>query len=151
MVNARSVQRELRALHSAVDRVNRQVAERLGVNRTDLQCLDLIAQHGPLSPGRLAELLVLPSGTVTTVIDRVERAGLAVRERGGTDRRRVTVSLTPVATQRLAGVYAPLVRASADNLNRFDADDLALIADFVRSSVELTEAFSPAQANGSTS
>src|SRR5260370_19239740 len=56
------------------------VAERLGMNSTDLECLDHISR-GPLTAGRLAELTGLTTGAITGVIDRLERAGLARRQR----------------------------------------------------------------------
>src|SRR5258708_28193227 len=57
------------------------VAERLGMNSTDLECLDHISR-GPLTAGRLAELTGLTTGAITGVIDRLQRARPAPRERG---------------------------------------------------------------------
>ncbi|GAA2208376.1 MarR family transcriptional regulator [Nonomuraea monospora] len=142
-VTPASVQQRLRALHGAVERINRQVSERMGINRTDLQCLELIARHGPTPAGEIAKLMRLPTGTMTTVIDRVERAGLAVRQRSASDRRRVLVSLTDQGALRLLAMYAPLMATSAQNLSRYDAAELAVIDDFLRTSVQLTEQYSP--------
>src|SRR5260370_7206883 len=49
------------------------VAERLGMNSTDLECLDHISR-GPLTAGRLAELTGLTTGAITGVIDPLQRA-----------------------------------------------------------------------------
>jgi DNA-binding MarR family transcriptional regulator len=50
-------------------------AERLGVNRTDLHCLNTIENAGGLTAGELSRETGLTTGAVTGVIDRLERAG----------------------------------------------------------------------------
>src|SRR3974377_2038020 len=56
------------------------VAGRLGMNSTDLECLDHILR-GPVTAGRLASLTGLTTGAITGVIDRVERGGVVQRQR----------------------------------------------------------------------
>jgi DNA-binding MarR family transcriptional regulator len=48
------------------------VAQRLGINSTDLECLDHIVLRGPLIAGALAEATGLTTGAITGVIDRLE-------------------------------------------------------------------------------
>lgn len=137
------VQLRLRALHAAVGTVNFQVAELLGVNRTDLQCLSLLSLHAEMTAGRIAEAMRLPAGTVTTVLDRLEKARLASRRHSDTDQRTVLVGLSPEGHERLRSAYRPLMSVSASNIARFDAYELAVIIDFLTTSVELTEAYTP--------
>jgi DNA-binding MarR family transcriptional regulator len=59
-----------------------------------------------MTPGQLAEASGLTSGTVTGVIDRLEKAKLVRRERDGGDRRKVLVVLMADAVDRLAPIYA---------------------------------------------
>src|SRR4051812_20650922 len=70
-------------------------AERLGVNRTDLHCINIIENSGGLTAGELAKEAGLTTGAVTGVIDRLERAGYARRVSDPADRRRVKVEVTP--------------------------------------------------------
>src|SRR5260221_13536695 len=81
------------------------VAGRLGMNSTDLECLDHISR-GPVTAGRLAELTGLTTGAITGVIDRLERARLARRERDPCDPPKTPVRMLPA----LAGPRAPPVR-----------------------------------------
>src|ERR1700730_14985605 len=81
---------EVRRSQNATDRFDQAVADALGLNRTDMGCLDLIEPAGPVQTG-------LPSGAITTVLDRIERAGYARRVSDASDRRRVLVELTPKA------------------------------------------------------
>src|SRR4026209_784701 len=66
------------------------VAKIVGLNSTDLECLDLLEIAGPTTAGRLAEHVGLTTGAMTAVIDRLERAGYARRGRDVADRRLVT-------------------------------------------------------------
>lgn len=58
-----------------------EVAQRLGLNVTDLTCLGHILGAGdtPQAAGDLAELVDLTTGAVTGVLNRLERAGYARR------------------------------------------------------------------------
>src|SRR5580700_8824106 len=72
---------------------SQEVARRLGIASTDLECLDYLGR-GPIAAGELAELTGLTTGAITGVIDRLERAGLARRSRDVADRRKVLVEAT---------------------------------------------------------
>lgn len=68
------------------------VAKSVGLNSTDLQCANLLLLRGPATPGELAEWSGLTAGgAITSVVDRLERAGLVRRSRDTVDRRRVVV------------------------------------------------------------
>ncbi len=93
---------------------NHAVAQRVGLGGSDAQFMTLLQLHGPLTPGRLAELSGLTTGTVTGVLDRLERAGFVRRTRDGGDRRKVLVELREeVVTERLAPHY----RGQAERLD----------------------------------
>src|SRR3981081_4383910 len=65
------------------------VARRVGVNSTDLECLDLILKSGPSTAGEIARHTGLTSGAVTGLIDRLERLGLVERTADPAGRRTV--------------------------------------------------------------
>lgn len=109
---------------------NHVVAQELGLGASDSQFLTLLQAHGPLTPGRLAELSRLTTGTVTGVLDRLEKAGFVRRERDPHDRRKVIVTLAP---EGMAGI-APHYLRHAEHLDavlrrRTDAE-LEVIARF---------------------
>ena len=85
---------------------NVTVAQRVGLGGSDLQFLTLFNIHGPLTPGRLAALTGLSTGTVTGVIDRLEKAGYVRRDRDAADRRKVFVVPVPESLARLAEFYS---------------------------------------------
>src|ERR1700730_3344373 len=84
------------------------VAARLGVNQTDLHCLNIIENSGRLTAGELAAQSGLTAGAVTGVIDRLERASFALRVSDPSDRRRVNVEVTPAFYRRAESIWGPM-------------------------------------------
>jgi DNA-binding MarR family transcriptional regulator len=108
-------------------------ADRLGVNRTDLHCLNAIENGAGLTAGELAAEVGLTSGAVTGVIDRLERAGFARRVPDPADRRRVKVEVTPEFYARAERIWGPLAAEwEASLASNFTAAELARITEFLR-------------------
>ena len=111
-----------------------QVAEQLKLGPSDAQFMTLLDVHGPLTPGNLADLTGLKTGTVTGVLDRLENADFIHRTRDPHDRRKVIV--TPNAAQIAARVtphYEPQAARMLSALSRYTDDELTLIATFLTS------------------
>jgi DNA-binding MarR family transcriptional regulator len=115
---------------------NHAVAQRVGLGASDSQLLSLLNLHGPLTPGRLAEMTGLTSGTITGVIDRLEKGGFVRRERDASDRRKVVVTTVPEAMAALGEHYRAQGERLAAVLATRDPDELRVIADFL---TELTD------------
>jgi DNA-binding MarR family transcriptional regulator len=106
------------------------VAARLGVNSTDLECLDHIVLRGAATAGALAEATGLTTGAITGVIDRLERAGFARREPDPGDRRKVVVRATESVAEHIAPLFEPMARAMLLALGPYSDGELALLLDF---------------------
>jgi DNA-binding MarR family transcriptional regulator len=106
------------------------VAARLGINSTDLECLDFVLTRGPLTAGRLAEATGLTTGAITGVIDRLERAGFARRKRDPADRRKVLVEALPAVQRQIMPLFEPMLRAAMGALADLDDRQLSLLLDF---------------------
>ncbi len=106
------------------------VAERLGMNSTDLECLDHVLR-GPVTPGALAEATGLTTGAITGVIDRLERAGLARRDRDPDDRRKILVRALPAVQERVLPLFEPMERFAMAALSRYRDDELSLLLGFL--------------------
>ena len=128
--------REQQAANEAFDEV---AYEKLGINRTDGRCLDIIENQGPLTAGRLAELSGLTTAAVTSVLDRLERAGYARRVRSETDRRQVMVELTPLMAERGGEIWGPLGEEAMEEFSRQSVDELKLVMDFFRRGLDLNK------------
>jgi DNA-binding MarR family transcriptional regulator len=113
-------------------------ADRLGVNGTDLHCLNTIENAGGLTAGQLAAETGLTTGAVTGVIDRLERAGYARRVPDKEDRRRVKVEVTPKFYARAERIWGPLAKEWESTLSRrFTAEELERVIDFLRATNEV--------------
>jgi DNA-binding MarR family transcriptional regulator len=80
-------------------------AEYLGVNTTDGRAIDVIDQAGRITAGDLARELRLSTGAVTTIVDRLERAGYARRVADPADRRRVLIEVTAKVRRMSSDIY----------------------------------------------
>src|SRR5687768_15782004 len=87
------------------------VAKQVGLNSTDLECLDLLTLAGPTTAGQLAAHTGLTTGAMTAVIDRLEHAGYVRRSRDPEDRRRVLVEALPRSVGRIQPLYQPFTTA----------------------------------------
>jgi DNA-binding MarR family transcriptional regulator len=134
------VAEELRLSGVTNDIADQALADHLGLNRTDARCLDIVERLDGVSAGRLATEAGLSTGAVTTVLDRLERAGYARRVPDTGDRRRVLVELTPGARQLLRELYAPLAEATVRQLEGYTTQEVSLVRDFLRDHRRLSEA-----------
>jgi DNA-binding MarR family transcriptional regulator len=133
----RKVGLALRALGSDLDRLDEAIADRFGLHRTDLRCLEIVARHGPISAGRLAGLAGLSTSAVTSVIDRMERAGRMRRVPDSADRRKVLVEVTELSRQEGRTAHAGLMEGTDRLLARYSHRELVLLDGFVAAVREL--------------
>ena len=103
----------------------------LGLGASDSQFLTLLRTRGPMTPGQLAVATGLTSGTVTGVIDRLEKASLVRRDRDGKDRRKVLVVPMADAVERLAPIYAGQGAMLQRVLRRRSPGELEVISSFL--------------------
>ncbi|MEV4240233.1 MarR family winged helix-turn-helix transcriptional regulator [Nocardia sp. NPDC050408] len=132
------VGREAQALQAAVDDVDQAAATNLGVNRTDLRCLEIL-WHGESTPGALAAELGLTSGSVTTMLDRLAKLDYVVRHPEPGDRRKVVIRITDTAMAKVMRIYGPIAEEGAGEVSRYSAAELRLVLDYLRRSRELQQ------------
>lgn len=120
----------------ATDLVDEAAAARLGLNRTDLRCLGALAA-GALTAGQLAHVVGLSPGAATTAVDRLVRAGYARRIRDASDRRQVTIELTPEARTASDQIWGPIGNEARRRLSRRTNEGLTQIRDFLAEGREL--------------
>jgi DNA-binding MarR family transcriptional regulator len=133
------VAREMRVLDASLDLLDASVADWFGIGRSDLRAMELVSRGGPATCSRLASELNVTTGSVTALIDRMERAGYFVRRSDPKDRRKVLVDLTASGRERERHVFEPLARNSIAMLRQYSEADLALIRDFLGKSRALVE------------
>src|ERR1700674_875024 len=109
---------------------NLKVAQDLGTNAIDLQCLNLLEIQQNVRPGDLAKWTRLSTGGVTVVLDRLEAAGYIQREPNPEDRRSSIVRLVPGSLRKLQTIYRSKGEGLVSVLSEYNDHDLRVILDF---------------------
>jgi len=121
----------MRRTGSLMQLMGQAAADRIGINNTDLNCLNILSFSGHMTAGELARATGLTTASITGVIDRLEEAGFVRRERDPHDRRRVVVRLSlDKAVKEVASVFVPMLRDWREMAARYSDDELRLIVDF---------------------
>jgi MarR family transcriptional regulator, organic hydroperoxide resistance regulator len=84
---------------------NQQVADRVGLRLTDMQCINVLELMGPSTPSELARSTGLTTGGVTVMLDRLEKGGYVKRAPNPRDRRSVLVRLNPAKLKKIQAFY----------------------------------------------
>lgn len=106
------------------------VAEQLQLSISHVHVANLLRLTGPMTAGQIAELTGLTTGSVTSMVDRLERAGYVRRESDPHDRRRVVVQAEADAMERNVGpFYESLAQASAALIASYTDAELAFLVD----------------------
>jgi DNA-binding MarR family transcriptional regulator len=126
-----AIKESLRELSIQLSLLNHHVSGRLELNDVDLDCLDLISRHGPLSPSALARRAGLHPATITGILDRLERGGWVARDRDQADRRAVRVRALRDRGAEVLRLYSGM-NASMDQICAGYTDtELELLAGFL--------------------
>ena len=104
------------------------------------------ADEAGTAPSALASRLGLARSTVSNLVSTMEQAGLVERRLVGTDGRRATVHLTPLATERLRTYDEAATTVLVDAMGRLSADDRAALAAALRALERLHREITPPSA-----
>src|SRR5580698_8921244 len=110
-----------------------------GLGITDSKTLSALTQEGPMTAGEIAKRLGLTSGAVTTVIDRLVRAGFVRRVADPLDRRKVIVEADLANLEKLGPVYDSVAEAFQKLHDQYTIEELRFLIDYFTQSVEVTK------------
>jgi len=129
----KTIKDTLRAMNNQLSLLNHHVSMRVDLKDVDLDCLDLIDRHGPLSPSAVAKRAGLHPATVTGILDRLQRNGWITRERDpdGPDRRAVTVRVLRDRGRELYHLYAGMNTSMDEICAGYTDTQLEVVADFL--------------------
>lgn len=127
---------DLRRYSVVAHHVGQVFAGRHGLNATDLHALiavlDAERAGEPITPSRLGEQLNLTSGSVTALLDRLERAGHVRRARDAVDRRKVLLRYAEPGARLAREFFGPLGRRADAVLDQFTESELQVVHRFLR-------------------
>jgi len=94
----------MRATNWTSSQIHRHLQED-NLTQSQFAVLEALYHLGPLCQGELVEKILKSNANLTTVVDSLEKKSLVLRDRSGSDRRRVTVRLTESGTELIARVF----------------------------------------------
>ena len=125
----------LRAFAVSQSEIGRRFARDQQLHTTDaaamVEILTAEDRGQPLTPARLAERIALSTGATSTLLNRLEGAGHIVRARGHSDRRVVTLHVTPASHQLADAFYAPLGDQLDTVIRDFASADLDVLEELL--------------------
>ena len=120
-------------LGADIDALGQAAASVIGINQTDLICLNALFRDGPMSAGSLANAIGLTTGATTTAIDRLERSGYARRRGDPSDRRRVLIEASEEGAQQAFALFDGLLDAVARRASGYTEEEVALLLGLIAS------------------
>ncbi len=102
--------RHLRRTIRGVDVYRYVLTARLQMTISEMIALSDLAEFGPMRAGDLAQRIGLTTGSVTTLLDRLEGRGYLRRTRPSSDRRTVLIELTHTGEELIMPIFDALER-----------------------------------------
>lgn len=91
----------IRRITRAIDLQSKRLVKQTGLTAPQLVVMQSIRKHGTASPSAVAREVALSQATITSILDRLEKADLVRRERSVKDKRVVHACLTKSGQKRL--------------------------------------------------
>ncbi|WP_426997150.1 MarR family winged helix-turn-helix transcriptional regulator [Pseudarthrobacter sp. N5] len=109
--DVRAVVKAMRRLDIGNGRLRVRLARELDVSVAELNALAFVRDGGHLTPKQLSRDLHITTGSVTSMIDKLERSGFLQRKPNPADRRSLLLQLTPAGDHAMSWVYDHFHRA----------------------------------------
>ena len=107
--------------HAAVAAHAQADIARHGLTLTEFAVLEALYHKGPLLLGEVQRKILVTSGGVTYLVDRLAARGLVERQRCPTDRRAYYASLTPEGSALIAEIFPAHAAALDQAMEGLDA------------------------------
>ncbi|PWW02422.1 DNA-binding MarR family transcriptional regulator [Paenibacillus cellulosilyticus] len=121
----------MRSLGARTVLYQQSVATALGLNNNDFLTIDILNEKGPVTAGELAKLTGLTTGSVTALIDRLEKNGFVQRQPDPQDRRKVIIVPLYENKEDVSSIYLQLHAEIVKLASSYSDEELALITQFL--------------------
>ena len=150
MIPDEEMARAIRAVVIAAENFRLRAArDVLGVGSTEISALFYLFTEGTSTPTELAARLQITSASVTELVERLGRVGLARRAPHPHDRRKVVLSLTDAAQQQVGEMFERIAVSTARCTSLLDGDERETVLRFLHDLALAYSATSPTpQAGG---
>lgn len=135
----RQLTQQMRAIGSRSILYQQSVIKRLNISGNDFISIDLLNELGPMTAGELSKKTGLSTGTITALIDRLEKIGYARREKDPKDRRRVIIVPTYEEKDEIKISYESLNERMLQLAANYSDDECQLINDFLGQAIDVLD------------
>ena len=118
--HAKQIIYSIRRLIQASELYTKELNKKYQISSAQLNCILTLDENGPLPPSKIAKLMMVKSSTVTGVVDRLEKKGIAERMRYSSDRRVITIQLTETGKKLAENAPPPIQQKIIDGLKQTD-------------------------------
>lgn len=130
----------MRGLGTRTVLYQQSVAASLGLYNSDFLSVDILHEKGPVTAGELSKLTGLTTGSVTALIDRLEKSGFVRRQHDPNDRRKVIIVPLYENKEEVSKTYLMLHAAMVKLASSYSDEELELIIQFLhKASIVLEE------------
>jgi|TARA_B110000908_G_C10125761_1_gene389782 DNA-binding MarR family transcriptional regulator len=92
----------IRRITRAIDLHSKKLSKLSGLTAPQLVILLALRKNGKMAPSAIAKEVSLSQATITSILDRLDKAGYTRRDRSTDDKRVVHVCLTPQGQAKIA-------------------------------------------------
>lgn len=118
---------------------HQNIANSIGVAHTDFKTANILNETGPITAGELAKITGLSTGTVTSLVDRLEKAGIVKRESDQNDRRRVVIVPIKEKQEQIKSHYVSLGEVTKKECASYSEEEMELIIGFMTKAIAILE------------
>ena len=149
MIPDEEMARAIRAVVIAAENFRLRAArDVLGVGSTEISALFYLFTEGTSTPTELAARLQITTASVTELVERLGRAGLARRAPHPHDRRKVVLSLTDAAQRKVGEMFERIAVSTARCTSLLDGDERETVLRFLHDLALAYSATSPTPQSG---
>ena len=123
----------LRRILRATGQFSRKLAQSVGLTAAQFRVLQIVAETGHCTATEISQRMRISQATVTSLVDKLVRQEMVVRERSQTDRRQTNIVATGKGRQAIADAPDPLQQRFVREFSAMeDWEQAALIASLER-------------------
>jgi MarR family 2-MHQ and catechol resistance regulon transcriptional repressor len=111
-----------KASRAVFDNVRKDI-ENYGISQEQFMILELLYSKGPHPIQKISEIFSIPSGSITYVVDKLERKDYVKRQPCPTDRRGSNVTLTEKGQALLSDIFPKHAEVISNNLSFVSNED----------------------------
>lgn len=107
------------------------VVRESGLTLSQMHAIEMIGHSGPVRMKDLAGEMGITTGTLTVMVDRLEKQGLVERRRHETDRRSYRIALTKEGTVYFDDHHRHHLELTREMTAGFSAEEMAVLHDLM--------------------